>query len=242
MKVKFKSIVSAKKAKKVRENVRDVQAVETEEDVAEAEVVVNVAAVIVEAIVEIVVTRVKITKILLEAKTRVKEAKTIGDVEIAAEEVAKEKLEGKKNQKIKIIGQTQAGAGVVVELLQVIKLTVVVVAVAEANQVGEVEDQVVATRTTLDMVMEVIAVVDVEDVEMELDVEEVVTVVAIVVAIVVAAVVVTVEARANPVHPNDDIWFNATKIVAKQIRTSENSMDYDIAKYLQVLKLNVSCG
>lgn len=238
MKVKFKSIVSAKKAKKVRENVRDVQAVETEEDVAEAEVVVNVAAVIVEAIVEIVVTRVKITKILLEAKTRVKEAKTIGDVEIAAEEVAKEKLEGKKNQKIKIIGQTQAGAGVVVELLQVIKLTVVVVAVAEANQVGEVEDQVVATRTTLDMVMEVIAVVDVEDVEMELDVEEVVTVV----AIVVAAVVVTVEARANPVHPNDDIWFNATKIVAKQIRTSENSMDYDIAKYLQVLKLNVSCG
>ena len=226
MKVKFKSIVSAKKAKKVRENVRDVQAVETEEDVAEAEVVVNVAAVIVEAIVEIVVTRVKITKILLEAKTRVKEAKTIGDVEIAAEEVAKEKLEGKKNQKIKIIGQTQAGAGVVVELLQVIKLTVVVVAVAEANQVGEVEDQVVATRTTLDMVMEVIAVVDVEDVEMELDVEE----------------VVTVEARANPVHPNDDIWFNATKIVAKQIRTSENSMDYDIAKYLQVLKLNVSCG
>ena len=238
MKVKFKSIVSAKKAKKVRENVRDVQAVETEEDVAEAEVVVNVAAVIVEAIVEIVVTRVKITKILLEAKTRVKEAKTIGDVEIAAEEVAKEKLEGKKNQKIKIIGQTQAGAGVVVELLQVIKLTVVVVAMAEANQVGEVEDQVVATRTTLDMVMEVIAVVDVEDVEMELDVEEVVTVV----AIVVAAVVVTVEARANPVHPNDDIWFNATKIVAKQIRTSENSMDYDIAKYLQVLKLNVSCG
>ena len=239
--MKFKNTVSARKAKKARENVRGVLVVETEEDVAEVEVVVNVVAVIVEAIVEIVVMRVMITKILLEAKTKVKEAKTIEDVEIAAEEVDKVTLEGMKSQKLKIIGQTQAGTGVVVEALQVIKLTAVVVAVEEASQAGEVEE-VVATRTTLDMVMEAIAVVDVVDVEMEVDAEVVATVVVTVVVIVVATVAVTVEAKANPVHLNEDIWFIATKIVADQIKTSEHSMDYDIAKFLPRLKLNVSCG
>lgn len=238
--MKFKNTASVRKAKKARENVRGVLVVETEEDVAEVEVVVNVVAMIVEAIVEIVVMRVLITKILLEAKTKVKEAKTIEDVEIAAEEVDKVTLEGMKRQKLKIKGQTQAGTGVVAEALQVIKLTAAV-AVEEASQVGEVEE-VVATRTTLDMVMEAIAVADVVDVEMEVDAEVVATVVVTVVAIVVEAVAVTVEAKANPVHLNEDIWSNATKIVADQIKTSEHSMDYDFAKFLPRLKLNVSCG
>ena len=271
-KVKFKNTVSARKAKKARENVRGVLVVETEEAVVEAEAVANVVAaigVIVAAIVaivvvaivaivvvaivaivvvviaETVVTRVKITRTLLEAKIKVKEAKTIGDVEIAAEEVAKEILEGKKSQKLKIRGQTQEDTGVVVEVLQVIKLTAVVEAVAEASLAGEVEEVVVATRTTLDMVMEAIVVVDAVDVEMEVDVEVVVSVavtVAVTVVAIVVAVVVTVAARVNLVHHNEDIWFNARKFVANQIKTSELSMNYDIAKFFRRLKLNVSCG
>ena len=238
MKVRFKSIVNARRDKMVKASAKDALVAETEEAVEEAEETV-------EAVIAVatVATWAKIIKTQLAASLKVMEIKAKKDAETAVDAVGvKVNLAGKKSQRPKIRGQTLVGTDADVEALKVIVLLLIVVMVhmveeeakveveeaeeVEAkvvwvqDQAGEVEDKAEAVIVhTMGMAMEETVVGTVEEIEAagEVKVED-----AVEEEDAVAETEATAVVRVSLVHLNEDHKHGATEKVATKTQASKH--------------------